>query len=112
MQITFVSSICTALTFFFGPFAGQACEKFGFRAVSLTGSCFVLAGMVISSFATALWHLYLSYGVIVGMGAAMSYIPAVGVVPMYFRKKLGLAIGISVAGGGWWGLIYFDCFWR
>jgi hypothetical protein len=88
VQIAFVSSICTALTFAFGPLAGTFCERFGFRAVSLSGSCFVLVGMIISSFATQLWHLYLSYGVIVGIGAALSYIPAVGIVPMYFRKKL------------------------
>lgn len=74
VQIAFISSICTAVTFLFGPLCGQLCEKFGYRQVAGCGAVLIMLGMELSSLATAVWHLYLSYGVLTGLGAAASYV--------------------------------------
>ncbi|KAI9006815.1 major facilitator superfamily domain-containing protein [Hyaloraphidium curvatum] len=100
VQIAFVSSIATAVTFLFGPLMGALAERVGFRIVAASGSVIILIGIMLASICTAVWQLYLTYGLIGGIGAAASYIPAVGSVPTWFRKRLGLAIGLSVAGGG------------
>lgn len=84
---------------------GQLTERVGFRPAALAGSIILLLGLELASLATAVWHLYLTYGLIVGIGCALAYIPALGVVPLWFRKHLGLAIGLSVSGGGIGGLI-------
>ena len=36
-----------------------------------------------------------------GIGSSLVYVPAIGVIPLWFRNKnLGLAVGIGAAGSG------------
>ncbi|KAF9946524.1 hypothetical protein BGZ70_003175, partial [Mortierella alpina] len=47
-----------------------------------------------------LWHLYVTQGVMFGIGASFAYYPAIAVPSQYFSKNRGLAIGIAVSGTG------------
>lgn len=49
-----------------GPIAGILADKYGCRLIGMIGGIFMCAGCVISSFATSVPYLYLSYGVITG----------------------------------------------
>jgi MFS family permease len=62
-------------------------------------------GFVSASFATKIWHLYLSQGLCVGAGIGLVYIPATAVIPQWFTRKRSLANGICAAGSGIGGLI-------
>jgi MFS family permease len=44
--------------------------------------------------------LYLTQGVLFGVGASLAYYPAIAVPSQYFVKHRGLAIGIAVSGTG------------
>lgn len=92
VQIAFIASLNSAVTFIVGPLTGRMIETFGFRVTAITGSLLLCLGMQLSSLATAFWHLYLSYGVIGGIGIALAYIPSTSVLPQYFTKRLGLAM--------------------
>ncbi|KAI8599728.1 major facilitator superfamily domain-containing protein, partial [Dissophora ornata] len=46
------------------------------------------------------WHLYVTQGVLFGIGASLAYYPAIAVPSQYFVKNRGLAIGIAVSGTG------------
>ncbi|KAG0267498.1 hypothetical protein BG011_004532 [Mortierella polycephala] len=52
-----------------------------------------------------LWHLYVTQGVMFGIGASLAYYPAIAVPSQYFVKNRGLVIGIAVAGTGLGGFI-------
>lgn len=105
VQLAFISSISSAFTFALGPLVGRFVEIFGFRMTAFCGAITFCAALELSSLATQVWHLYLTFGVMGGTGIAFSYIPATAVVPQWFSKKMGLAMGISVAGGGIGGFI-------
>lgn len=74
--------------------------KFGCRAVALCGGGIVCTGLLLAAWGTKLWHLYLTFGFIVGVGFGCSFVPAVAIVSMYFVKKRAMATGIAVAGSG------------
>ncbi|RCN34814.1 hypothetical protein ANCCAN_19328 [Ancylostoma caninum] len=57
-------------------------------------------GCTLSSFATAMWHIVFSVGVIMGVGFGLMYCPAIVIVTMYFETRRSLATGIAVAGAG------------
>ncbi|KAI9031444.1 major facilitator superfamily domain-containing protein [Hyaloraphidium curvatum] len=105
VQIAFVSSLCSAITFIVGPFTAAVIAKIGFRATAITGSLLLALGLELASLANAVWQLYLSYSLIGGIGIALAYIPSTSVVPQWFGKRMGLAMGIAIAGGGIGGLI-------
>jgi MFS family permease len=57
-------------------------------------------GFVTASLAHRIWHLYLSQGVLVGLGTGFLYIPSIAVLPQWFAKKRSFVNGISAAGSG------------
>ncbi|KAI4592682.1 hypothetical protein KJ359_010584 [Pestalotiopsis sp. 9143b] len=63
------------------------------------------AGFISASFATRVWHLYLTQGACIGTGIGLIYIPATAVIPQWFSRKRSLANGICAAGSGIGGLV-------
>jgi OFA family oxalate/formate antiporter-like MFS transporter len=82
-------------------FGGLWLNKKGPRVVALTGGFLYGLGVFLASFsANKLWWLYLSYGVIGGIGVGFSYIVPIAVLVKWFPDKRGLITGIAVGGFG------------
>jgi MFS transporter, OFA family, oxalate/formate antiporter len=73
----------------------------GPRIVAMTGGALYGAGVFLASFSNhRLWWLYLSYGVIGGIGLGLGYIVPVAVLVKWFPDRRGLITGIAVGGFG------------
>lgn len=83
-----------------GPFASGLANRWGFRIVTIVGAFVGAAAFAVSAFAPNLYFLYVSYGVIGGIGFSLIYIPAVIVVGYYFERWRALATGIAMCGSG------------
>jgi OFA family oxalate/formate antiporter-like MFS transporter len=69
--------------------------------VALTAATLYGLGVFLASFsAHKLWWLYLSYGVIGGLGLGLGYIVPVAVLVKWFPDRRGLITGIAVGGFG------------
>jgi len=79
---------------------GYLIDRYSPRFLIGFGALFIGAGLILSSFTREIWHLYLFFGVIVGVGASSTYVPPLTVVTRWFEKKRGLALGITVTGIG------------
>jgi MFS family permease len=99
-EISFVFSFSIFLMFVVGAFAGPAADRLGPRRVIAAGMVLIGVGLTAASQARALWHLYLLYGLTIGLGVGFSYVPAVGTVQRWFLRRRGLASGIAVSGIG------------
>jgi OFA family oxalate/formate antiporter-like MFS transporter len=99
VTLTFTISIFVlGLAAFFG---GLWLNREGPRIVALTGGFLYGAGVFLASFSDhKLWWLYLSYGVIGGIGVGFSYIVPVAVLVKWFPDRRGLITGIAVGGFG------------
>lgn len=58
------------------------------------------AGFIAASFATRIWQLHLTQGVLLGCSIGFLYIPALPILSQWFVRKRSLANGISAAGSG------------
>jgi MFS family permease len=62
-------------------------------------------GFVAASFAKTIWQLYLTQGILVGIGVGFLFIPSVSVTSQWFDKKRSLANSICSAGSGVGGVV-------
>src|SRR4030081_1657231 len=81
-------------------FGGLWLNRKGPRIVALTGGALYGLGVFLASFSRDLWWLYLSYGVIGGIGLGFAYIVPVAVLVKWFPDRRGLITGIAVGGFG------------
>lgn len=81
-------------------------RKTGTRFPMLLGVAIFAFAFITASFAKRIWQLYLSQGVLIGVGIGFVYIPSITIISQWFDKKRSLANGISSAGSGIGGLIF------
>uniref|UniRef100_A0A5S6Q002 Major facilitator superfamily (MFS) profile domain-containing protein n=1 Tax=Trichuris muris TaxID=70415 RepID=A0A5S6Q002_TRIMR len=98
--VAWVGSVLVGVYSLTGPVASGMINKFGARAVCITGAVIGALGFVCSTWATSLPVLMLTYGVLGGIGLGFIYLPACVYVSYYFERKRSLATGIAVAGSG------------
>ena len=86
----------------FAAFAGGVwMNKSGPRIVALTAGVLYGAGIFLTSLAaSSIWVLYLSYGLLAGIGIGLGYIVPIATLIKWFPDKRGFITGIAVAGFG------------
>ncbi|ORX96148.1 MFS general substrate transporter [Basidiobolus meristosporus CBS 931.73] len=103
-KISFIGTLGSSILFIFGLVSGRLADMYGFKRIQFLGNVILCGGLIIASFASEVWHLYLSQGVLYGLGGSLCFFPAVSVPSQWFTKRRGLATGIAVSGGGIGGL--------
>jgi OFA family oxalate/formate antiporter-like MFS transporter len=81
--------------------AGRWQDKAGPRTVAMTGGILLGAGFILTSFlGSTLMGLYITFGVIVGMGIGFAYVTPIAVTVKWWPDKRGLMTGLVVMGFG------------
>src|SRR3989440_7157592 len=99
-EITLTFTISIFVLGFAAFFGGLWLNRKGPRIVALTGGALYGLGVFLASFSHNLWWLYLSYGLIGGIGLGLGYIVPVAVLVKWFPDRRGLITGIAVGGFG------------
>jgi len=98
VQVTF--SILIILQTFFSPFQGWLVERFGPRWLIAAGAALAGLSWVLAAYTTSLVGLYLTYGLVGGLGTGIVYIGVVGQMVGWFPDRRGFAAGMVAAGYG------------
>jgi len=64
------------------------------------------ASFIGASFATRIWHLFLSQGICFGLGMGFLFNASLGTLSQWFTKKRSIANGLAAAGSGFGGLLF------
>lgn len=99
-QTGWVGSLLAGCYLTIGPVVSVLAEKYGCRKVTIAGSIISAAGFILSTQATSIEMLIVTYGVIGGLGFGMIYLPAIVTVGHWFDKKRAFATGLAVCGTG------------
>ncbi len=99
-EITLTFTISIFVLGFAAFFGGLWLNRKGPRIVALTGGALYGVGVFLASFTHNISWLYISYGLIGGMGLGLGYIVPVAVLVKWFPDRRGLITGIAVGGFG------------
>ncbi|KAF2751684.1 MFS general substrate transporter [Sporormia fimetaria CBS 119925] len=96
----FIGGFNFSIAMVVAPFVTILTRKFGMHKMMLCGTTLQCAGYISGSFATRIWQLHLSQGVLIGAGIGCLFIPSLPVLSQWFVRRRSLANGISGAGSG------------
>jgi OFA family oxalate/formate antiporter-like MFS transporter len=100
-QVTLTFTIAIFVLGVAAFFGGLWLNKSGPRVVALTAGLLYGLGVFLASFSgIGLWWLYLTYGLIGGVGLGFGYIVPIAVLLKWFPDRRGLITGIAVGGFG------------
>jgi len=101
-QVEWAFSIAIFFLGMSAAFAGKIVEKDVHKSSLIAAICFGL-GMAGTGFfiqQKSLFGIFMSYGVLMGIGCGIGYLSPVKTLMLWFNKQKGLATGIAVAGFG------------
>jgi len=98
--IGFAYAICSMVSAVVAPLAGNLGDRFGAKKSMLVGIFVYLIGMLATAFVKDLWQFWLTYGVILGVAQAIFLVPLIPAAMIWFRRHLGLAMGLIMASWG------------
>ena len=89
--------ICSGLC---GPAAGWMGDRYGVRRTMMLGAALFMAGMLLTGTMSHLWQFYLYFGVLLSASMAIFQVPLTVAVTMWFRKHLGVGMGVLQSSQG------------
>jgi hypothetical protein len=92
-KVALVGSLLGGIPLFMGPVCSILINRFGCRAVTITGGLLTGVGFILSSYVTQFDLFFLTMSLLSGFGLSLVYLPAVVVVAYYFEENRSLATG-------------------
>ena len=81
-------------------FAGKLQQKYGPKKIAILGGILIGIGLISSAFMTTFIGLFITYGIVFGVGIGFGYVCPIASAGKWFPDKKGFINGIAVAGFG------------
>ena len=95
-EVSLALSLQSAVAALAGPWVGRLVAERSIRALMLTGAGMLLLGFLGMGQAQNVWHLYLTYGFLLGWAMALAGpIPTNTLIANWFDRRRGMAFGIA-----------------
>ncbi|KXJ22753.1 monocarboxylate transporter 10 [Exaiptasia diaphana] len=104
-ESAWVGSVAGSLNFLCGPIAGYLCNRYGHHAITFAGAFFAVLGLLLTSFVKETSKMYLTYGLLWGIGSGFLFLPSQAVLGHYFHRRFSVAFSIASSGSGVGGLL-------
>ncbi|KAK5113705.1 hypothetical protein LTR62_003332 [Meristemomyces frigidus] len=105
LDFAFVGGFNFAFAMLVAPFVTSLTRRRGKYISMSIGIALQTTGYISAGFATRLWQLYLTHGVLVGVGIGFIYIPSLPILSQWFEARRSLANGLSSSGSGFGGAL-------
>ncbi|KUL84112.1 hypothetical protein ZTR_07404 [Talaromyces verruculosus] len=103
--ISWIGSVQTFLVFFIGTFSGRATDAGYFKFTWSCGMIIAVLSLFLTSLCHEYWQIFLSQGLMSGIGCGLMFCPTIALLPTYFEKRRALALSGAAAGSATGGLI-------
>jgi len=84
----------------FAILGGWALDRYGPRVVVILMGLFTGLSLILTSYASAPWHIFISYSLLLALGTGPIYNGTMATTSRWFAKRRGLALAIVGSGAG------------
>jgi len=99
-KTAWIGSLFMAVPLLCGPIMSALVDRYGCRKMTILGGLISGLGFILSIFSNSVELMYLTFGVIAGLGLGLCYVTAVVSIAFWFDKKRTLAVGLGACGTG------------
>lgn len=97
---SWIGSLFMAVPLMSGPICSALVDRYGCRWMTILGGLISGLGFVLSTYCDTIYLMYLTFGVIAGIGLGLCYVTAVVSIAYWFDKKRTLATSLGACGTG------------
>lgn len=97
---SWIGSLFMAVPLLTGPIMSALVDRYGCKSMTVLGGFISGMGFVLSSFAESITVLFLTFGILAGLGLGLCYVTIVVGVAHWFHKKRNFAFGLAACGTG------------
>ena len=95
-----VGSVQIAFIFALGPLTSALVNRLGCRWTAIIGGLSCVSGLLLSSLASSIYIMYITYSVLFGFGGSCLFVSSYVITSQYFEKYRSIATGILASGTG------------
>ncbi|KAH0560185.1 uncharacterized protein LOC123266277 [Cotesia glomerata] len=112
-KTAWIGSLFMAVPLMSGPVMSALVDRYGCRKMTILGGLISGFGFTLSSFGTSIEFMFLTFGILSGLGLGLCYVTAVVSIAYWFDKKRTLAMGLGACGTGIGTFVYapLTSFW-
>jgi MFS family permease len=104
-ELSTAYAICMFTSGSFAIVAARASDRYGPRILVTASGLLVATGFFLMSRISTIWQLQVIWGLLMGLGGSFFFIPITLIIPRWFVKSRGTAVGLAGAGFGFGGII-------
>lgn len=96
-----IFSVVLSVDALLSPLVGHLLDRYGTKKIAVAGCLALILGLFLSSRVSALWQLYICFGILLAIGFTFTgMVPHVFLISEWFSNKRASAIGFVYAGSG------------
>ncbi|XP_051744103.1 solute carrier family 16 member 6b [Ctenopharyngodon idella] len=97
-SVSWVISICVFVMAFTAPLSTVMSNHFGYRPVVMLGGLLISLGTITTAFTKSISEMYITMGIVAGLGYCLTFLPTVTILSQYFSKRRSLVTSIASTG--------------
>ncbi|XP_023285039.1 monocarboxylate transporter 7-like isoform X1 [Seriola lalandi dorsalis] len=97
-RVSWIVSICVFVMTFNGPLSSVMTNRFGFQLVVMIGGLLISTGTIATSFTNSINQMYITYGLVAGLGYCLTFLPTVTILSKYFSRRRALVTAVASMG--------------
>ncbi|KAH8925412.1 MFS general substrate transporter [Atractiella rhizophila] len=105
IDYAYVGGLSISIAMLVAPLANFLISKWNFRVPLILGTTFVFCAQLGAAYSTKIAHLFVTQGVMFGIGLGFTFVPVSPLATHWFHKKRGIAMGLVAGGSGLGGLV-------
>ncbi|KAK5048699.1 hypothetical protein LTR84_005791 [Exophiala bonariae] len=105
-EIGWIPGVLVFVALTVGLQVGPLLDRYGPTYILLLGTICIASSFLVLAQCNAYWQIMLCFGFWAGLGCACLSTPAIAIIPHYFQRRVGFALGVALAGAGLGGVVF------
>uniref|UniRef100_A0A8B9JGX4 Monocarboxylate transporter 7 n=1 Tax=Astyanax mexicanus TaxID=7994 RepID=A0A8B9JGX4_ASTMX len=97
-RVSWIVSICVFVMAFTAPLSTVLSNRFGFQPVVILGGLLISIGTISTAFTSHITQIYITIGIVAGLGYCLTFLPTVTILSQYFSKRRSLVTAMASTG--------------